>query len=226
MDRLGQGIFECVRRREGREVGQHDVTHGYSVYNKLEHQPLVFKLCADEDKKAAHDEPWTKLCTQSSPGKKEQRYAYQYGQQANHLSQSGSGTRCLDHAVGAAEAAAEDPAGVQRVGGDEIQCSQNHIEPDRRTHQMQGSDQRPGKYRDIRGGPSDEASYCQGKGKIGQRTNRSNRGLYLAFTGAFCAVRIGVREESSNGQQKNTAQLNTVIGRSDDARNFTDEDRK
>jgi len=103
---LIERIFERVRWRERGEVGQHHVAHRHRVDDRLKHQSLVFQLCADKDKEAAHNEPWAEAAAQPRVGDEEQCDSAENGHRAEDLSHSRSSARSLRIASRPAEAAA------------------------------------------------------------------------------------------------------------------------
>ena len=105
VDAADQRVGQRVGGREGGEIGEHHFAHAHRVHHRLEEDALILNLRADHDEEAGDDEPGAV-----------QQHAGHHGGQRQHLAQAGGGAAGGSDAVLAGEAAAEQAAGVERIG--------------------------------------------------------------------------------------------------------------
>ena len=127
VDAADQRVGERVRRREGGKVGKHHLAHAHGIDDGLEEDALILNLRADHDEEAGQDEPGIM-----------EEHAAHHGGKGEHLAQAGGGAAGESEAVLAGEAAAEQTAEIERIGGQKVEQAEEGLHPDHAAQQMCG----------------------------------------------------------------------------------------
>ncbi len=109
-----QGVGERVRGRERGKVGEHHLAHAHGIDDRLEEDPLIFDLRADHDEEAGEDEPGIL-----------RKDAAQHGDESQRLAQAGSGAPRGSKSVRARKCIADQPAAIERIGGQQMKQPRN-----------------------------------------------------------------------------------------------------
>ncbi len=138
-----------------------------------------------------------------------QQHAAQHGNESQSLTEAGGGAACRRHAMFAGEGVTDEAAAIERVGGKQVQQAETQLHPDQAAQQACGGNEGQIEERDT----AADAQNGRGSGKpcapIGQRTGKRQNKLPGAVIGFFLAFRIGVGEQSADGQQEDGAQAQT-----------------
>lgn len=213
VDTADEGVGEGVRGGECGEVSEHDLAHLHGVNDGLEEDALVFNLGADHDEEAGDDEPWAA-----------QVHAADHGGNGEQLTDAGGSSASGSKAVLAGKSAAQKPAGIERIGGYEVEDGQACLHPDHAAQEVGGGD--PGLVEEagIAAGAENDGSHGHGGCRIGDRAGKGHGELANALIGVLLAFRIGIGEESADGEQEHGAEAQAETRGDDEAGGFADED--
>ena len=154
-----------------------------------------------------------------------EQHAAHHGGEGDDLAEAGGGAAGESEAVLAGEAAANEAAAIERIGGQQVQEAEAGLHPYHAAQQISGGDQGLGEEMDIAAGAQERGGQNQGRGAVGEGTGEGHGKLAAAAVGVFLAFRIGVGKEAADGKQKNGAQAQTEPGGDQQASGFADEDR-
>ena len=201
VDAADEGVGEGIRGRERGEIGEHDFTHLHCVDHGLKEDTLVFNLRADHDEKAGDDEP---VIVEQHTG--------DHGGEGQDLAEAGGGTAGGRKAVLAGEAAADEAAHVERIGGDEMQDGEAGLHPHHAAEQKRGGDEGLAKEVDIAPGTQECGGQHEGRGGVGHRTGERDGKLAGTLVSFLLAFGIRVGKQSADGQKENGAQAEAKPG--------------
>lgn len=209
MDAALESLFEGGRGRERGEVGEHDVAHAKWVGLGVEQEAGIVHVGADEDEAADHDEPHVGQDA-SGDGKDE----------TDDLTETGRRACSFEHAMVARELAAEDAAPIERGGGEEIDGSEEEVDPDYGAEEVRGG--KPGALEeaDLGGNREDDGGEDEAEDEIRDRAHDAETLADLGGCGALGCFGSGVLLQAPGGEKKDAAELEAVPCGGDRASDF------
>ena len=209
MHAAGERVGQRVGGREGGKIGEHDFPHADGVDDGLEEDALVLNLRADHDEEAGDDEPVVL-----------EGHAADHGEQGEALADVGGGAAGGGEAVLAGEAAADEAAAVERIGGHQVQQRQPDLHPDHAAQQVSRGDERLVEEADIAACAGEGGGQHQRRRQVGDRAGEGKNELGAAAVGILLAFGVGVGEEAAEGQQQHGAQAQAQPRGDDEAGDF------
>ena len=123
--------------------------------------------------------------------------------------------------MAAGKVAPDEAAAVQRIRGQQVQEAEAGLHPNGAAQQISGGDKGLGEELVIAACAQEQGGQHQRRGPVGQGTGQRHGKLAAAAVGALLAFRIGVGEESADGEQENGADAQTKPCGDQDAGGFT-----
>src|SRR5579871_796416 len=192
------GALECVLEGVGGgehgELCEHDVAHADSVRVGLQEEALVFHVGADHDEGSEHDEPHVG----------EQKAADDEAE-GDGLAESCGCAATFDDATGFGELATEDTATVEGRCREEVDGSEEEVDPDGGAEQMRRGDPGTVEEIDLRSDGQDYGGEKEAEADVGDGANYGH--ALLDFSGVVSGFRGGVTLQASGGEEQDAAEF-------------------
>ena len=129
-----------------------------------------------------------------------------------------------EQTVLARKTAADQPAEIERIRGQQVEHAEKNLHPDQAAQQMSGGDQGDEQEPHVAARAQDGGSQQQGRSPVGQRPGERQGKLARRPVGIFLALGVGVGKKPADGQQQNGAQAQSKPRRNQQPGGFAHHD--